>query len=83
MNYRNTIQIKAPRFSRRDVLVAPWRVQPGINRIVFTETWKDKELFMDGNQMKSYPMEGNGKIECLAIPIRDFEVNSKQLKMEV
>lgn len=76
----NTIEIWAPRFkdkygaTRSPVaLVAPYRVQSGMNRVVFTKTMLGKHFLMDGAKMKSYPMESNGTIGCLAIPLKDFE----------
>jgi hypothetical protein len=78
----NTITIFAPRFKDMKVLVAPYRVVSGQNRIVFTKTWQDKVLFMDGERMKSYPQEWNGKIGCLAIPVDDFETEAS-LQLEL
>ena len=80
----NTIEIWAPRFSTQDVLIAPYHVQPGVNRIIFTKTWKDKVLLMTGEQIKSYPMQSNGKIGCYAVPVKDFEAEpTNQLKLEL
>jgi len=76
----NTIEIWAPRFKdvygeKRSpvVLIAPYKVQPGMNRIIFTKTMTDKQLLMDGAKIKSYPMESNSKIGCYAVPLKDFE----------
>lgn len=69
----NMIEIWEPRFSRKDVLVAKYKVKDGANKIVFTRAWKDKILYMDGAKMRTYPVETNGVIECYAIPVKDFE----------
>ena len=83
MKYTNTIDIWAPRFKDMTVLIAPFKVQPGINRIIFTKTWQDKQLFMDGEKIKSYPMQDNGKIGCHAVPVNDFDKQeTNQLNME-
>lgn len=70
----NIIEIWAPRFKDLKVLIKPWRIQPGLNKVIFTKTWRDKELIMDGEKMKSYPMEGHGEAGVYAIPVRDFEM---------
>lgn len=81
----NTISdIFAPRFKDRKVLVAPYRIQPGMNRIIFSKTMKDKAFYMDASKMKSYPQESNGTIGCYAIPLADFEVkkvNEDQMEL--
>ena len=80
----NTIEIWAPRFSTGHVLIAPYKVVHGMNRIVFTHTMKDKVLLMDGAKIASYPMESNGKIGCHAVPLKDFENEpTKQEKLEL
>lgn len=80
----NTIEIWAPRFKDRKVLIAPWRVMSGINRIVFTRT-KMPSLLINGAEIKKYPMESNGKIGCYAVPMSAFakESETKQIRMEV
>ena len=79
----NTIEIFAPRFHDMKVLIAPYHVKTGMNRIVFTKTWRDKVLLMDGANIKSYPMEWNGTIGCHAVPVDAFdkEENNKQLEL--
>lgn len=80
----NTIEIWAPRFKDMTVLIAPYHVQPGINRIVFTKTWRDKVLLMDGDKIKSYPMQDNGKIGCHAVPVKDFDkAETKQATLDL
>lgn len=80
----NTIEIWAPRFSDRKVLIAPWKVVSGLNRIVFTRT-KMPSLLINGAEIKKYPMETNGKIGCHAVPISAFakESETKQVRMQV
>jgi len=70
----NTIEVWAPRFHDKKVLIAPYKVQNGMNRIIFTKTMRDKRLLMDGAKIKSYPMESNGTIGCHAVPMKDFEM---------
>lgn len=78
----NVIEIWAPRFKDMKVLIKPWRVQPGINKIVFTKTWQDKVLLMDGEKMRTYPMEGHSESGVYAIPVNDFEKElSKQERL--
>lgn len=69
----NTIEIWAPRFKDLKVLVKPWRIKPGVNRVVFTKTWLDKILLMDGDKMKTYPIEGHGATGVHVIPVKDFD----------
>lgn len=78
----NTIEIWAPRFRDKKVLIAPYHVQPGANRVIFTKTMKHLRLLMDGAKIKSYPMESNGTIGCHAVPLKDFtkeETNQEKL----
>lgn len=78
----HTIEIWSPRFHDLKVLIKPWRIQPGINRIIFTKTWRDKVLLMDGEKIKSYPMEGHGESGVYVVPVKDFEsANSNQEKL--
>lgn len=82
----NTIEIWKPRYHDMTVLIAPYRVKDGVNRIIFTKTYPNKELFMDGAKIRTYPKQPNGKISCYAVPFIDFEVferEDKQLTMEM
>lgn len=74
----NSITIWQPRYSRNDVLVACFRVKPGMNRIIFTRTTYP-DLYMDGAEMKKYPVDSNGKVACYAVPIKDFARSVGQL----
>lgn len=69
----HTIEIFAPRFHDKVVLIAKYKVVDGPNKIVFTKTWKDKVMYMDGAKIKTYPLESNGTIPCYAVPAKDFE----------
>jgi len=78
----NVIEIWAPRFKDLKVLVKPWRIQPGLNKIMFTHTWKDKILIMDGAKMRTYPMEHHGEKGVFVIPVKDFiQEKSDQLEL--
>lgn len=78
----NTIEIWAPKFSNMTVLIKPYRIRDGMNRVVFTKTWRDKVLLMDGERLRSYPIEGHGASGCHAVPVKDFDKEpSKQLTL--
>lgn len=84
MEMSNTISIWAPRFKDMKVLIAPHHIQSGVNRIVFTKTWNEKVFLMDGEKIKSYPMESNGSIGCHVVPVNDFEKEpTRQLEIKL
>lgn len=68
----NVIEIWSPRFHDMKVLIAHYHVKSGMNKIIFTKTWRDKVLLMEGEKIKTYPMESNGTVGCYAIPVDDF-----------
>jgi hypothetical protein len=70
----NKLEIWAPRWKDRKVLIAKYKVQEN-NQIVFTKTntLKDKEYFMKGAKIAKYPIEDNGKIACYVVPLDDLE----------
>ena len=67
----NIIKIWTPKFSTQEVLIKPWQVKPGMNKVVFTKC-RYGALLMDGDKIKSYPMIAHGKTGVLAVPIKDF-----------
>ena len=73
----NTIEIYAPRWHDRTVLVAKHKVFAGVPRhiIKFTKapTLKDKYM-IDTAKLVKYPVITNGVIDCYAVPLADFEV---------
>lgn len=68
-----TIEIWAPRWKDRTVLVAKYKVQEQ-NRIIFTRAKNliGKEFFMSGREMAKYPVTTNGKTDCYEVPLDDF-----------
>ena len=70
----NTIDIWAPKYSTNSVLVASHKILNGNNRVIFT---KAKHLEggvyeMDGEKMRTYPSQPNGKGVVHVIPFDDF-----------
>ena len=76
----NEIKIFAPKFKTNTVLVATWKVKPGMNRIRFTKTWLDKILLMEADRLMTYPIVGNGSLNPVTrkpntfynVPVDDF-----------
>ena len=67
----NVIEIWEPRYKDNVCLIAMYKVRSEENYIRFT---KAKHLagmtFMcEGYNIKQYPLETNGKIECYAVPM--------------
>jgi len=76
LDYVHKIDIWEPRYHDSTVLVNPSKIADGANVVIFSKAkhLKESAYYMDGEQMKSYPKESNGKIMCHAIPFDDFEV---------
>lgn len=75
----NIIYIFAPKFSTMEVLIKPFNVKDGVNKIIFTKTWRDKVLLMEGEKIRSYPMIGHGETGVYVVPVADFQTEpSKQ-----
>jgi len=70
-----TITIWNPRWHDRVVLIAKYKVSSGENKIKFTKaaTLRDKIFTMSGEDIRSYPLETNGKIPCYAVPLDDLQ----------
>lgn len=68
------IEIWQPRYKDKKVLIAKFRVGTH-NEIVFT---KAKTLqgswYMSGEDIRSYPIETNGVIDCYCVPLNDLQV---------
>lgn len=77
----NIIYIFAPRFHDMKVLIKPFNIKPGMNKIKFTKAWQDKELLMEAEKIKSYPMEAHGESGVYAVPVDDFEKVTNQLSL--
>ena len=68
------IEIWQPRWHDRKVLIAKYKVNEGKNRIKFTKAKRlmGKTFELEGGEIKSYPLETNGKIDCYAVPLDKF-----------
>ncbi len=69
------IDIWNPRWHDRKVLIAKYKVRTGLNEIRFTKapSLKGKIFVLSGATIKNYPLETNGKIDCYAVPLDEFE----------
>lgn len=64
------IKIWEPRWHDRVALIAKYKVKDGPNTIKFTKgSLRGKMYTMDGADIRSYPLETNGKIPCYAVPL--------------
>lgn len=68
------IQIWAPRYKDRAVLIAKHKVGTH-NEITFS---KAKHLpdtyYLSGETIRSYPLDTNGKLPCYAVPVAELEI---------
>ena len=62
--------IWSPRWHDRRVLLAAHRVGTH-NKIVFTKapSMGDEPYYISGKEVKKYPKETNGRIDCYAVPV--------------
>jgi hypothetical protein len=72
----SNIQIWSPRWHDRKVLIAAYKVIPGINEIEFTKAKNliGKKFQMSAMKIMSYPKDTNGTITCYAVDFDDLEV---------
>jgi hypothetical protein len=65
------IEIWAPRWHDRVVLIAKYKVCAGKNRIIFTKAknLKGRVFVVDGLDIGKCPLESNGTILCYAVPL--------------
>lgn len=65
------IEIWNPRWHDRRVLIAKYKVHPGINQIIFTKSkcLKDRIYKVDAEIITKYPTETNGSIPCYSVPL--------------
>jgi hypothetical protein len=67
------IEIWQPRWKDRKVLIAKYKVG-AINEIVFTKTKSLPGVYViSGDEVRTYPLESNGKLACYAVPIDALE----------
>lgn len=64
------IEIWAPRYKDSVVLIATYRVMDGENLIRFTKARTLNGVFaVQGDIIRSCPIESNGRIDCFAVPL--------------
>jgi hypothetical protein len=70
----NTIKIWAPKYSTNEVLVGSHHVASGVNEIVFTKAphLEGKVYLLDGQKIRSYPKQPNGKGYVYKVPMSDL-----------
>lgn len=69
------IEIWAPRWHDRKVLIAKYKVCNGKNVIIFTKgTLKGKKFYIMGSDLVKHTLETNGTISCYAVPLDDLKV---------
>ena len=63
------IQIWEPRWKDRVVLIAKFKVREH-NTIVFTKASSLPGRYkMSGEQIRKYPLDTNGRVDCYAVPL--------------
>lgn len=69
----NLIEIWAPRYRDKVVLLAKYKVG-ALNKVVITKSNAyNGEYQITGETVKKYPLEDNGKISCYAVPVDELE----------
>lgn len=68
------IEIWAPRYKDRKVLIAKYKVQ-NHNEIVFTKAkhLMDHTWYISGADIAKCPLETNGTLACYAVPVDSLE----------
>lgn len=68
------IEIWAPKYSTREVLIARHKVGTH-NRLTFTKASAYPDVYyLSGETIKKCPITTNGKIDCYAVPLGELEV---------
>lgn len=69
------IEIWEPKYSTQSVLVAAYKLKPGVNQIIFTKANHLQGAIFEITQDEAvkYPMRSNGKIKCYDIPLDKFK----------
>jgi hypothetical protein len=66
------LEIWEPRWKDRVVLIAKFKVGPK-TYIKFTRAKSLPGLYeIDGEKVKTFPLESNGKIDCYAVPLNEL-----------
>lgn len=70
------IEIWTPRYHDNVVLIATYKVKSGDNFIKFTKAkyLAGKIFKISGADIKSCPLDDNGKITCYAVPMDKLEL---------
>ena len=65
------IEIWEPRWHDKTVLIAKFKVKPGVNRITFTkwQSMKGKVFDVGGHIISQCPTDTNGSIDCYVVPL--------------
>ena len=76
------IKIWNPRWHDKKVLIAKYKVQEGVNDIMFTKSKKySGAIFsMTGDEICKYPLETNGSIPCYAVALYDLTGEKNELQ---
>lgn len=74
----NTIEIFAPRWRDRKILVAEWKIGVGVNKIVVRDKRFPEPLYITGRKAMQFPVETkptrNGStFKVRVIPIDEFQ----------
>lgn len=71
----NVIDIWAPKYATRTVLIATYKVKEN-NKVIFSKAkhLKGREYYISGAKARSYPVVDNGKVACYSVPLDDLEV---------
>lgn len=77
-----SIEVWEPRWHDRTVLVAAAKVRDGMNEIRITKSSAkfNGSYFMDGDRIRSYPLDTNGKLQCYAVNLDDLMEKKPQVK---
>ena len=64
------IKIWNPRWHDKKVLIAKYKVHPGVNQIKFIKgTLKDRTYYILQENIINSPVESNGKISCYSVDL--------------
>ena len=68
------IEIYAPRWRDRVVLIAKYKVTPGANKVRFTKAGSYNGIYnVDSSVIYKSPLDTNGRIDCYAVPFSELE----------
>ncbi len=72
------IEIWTPRYHDNVVLIATYKVQSGDNLIRFTKAkhLQGKVYKISGSDIRSCPLDDNGRISCFAVPLEKLTLVS-------